>query len=186
MSVPFKYLQLLLVDSSQPEARGRLVSFVAKSKSMRASNPTVGEFIFLNRTRYDLTEEVSILGCTLWLDVPPTSLEAVGRGLNDFRQVKNWSLEKYIAAHTQDVQWLEQQCTKITTKEPGRRIVILTHYAPTFHGTSAPEHVNSPFASAFATEMTESICWGSPAVAWGFEHTHFNCDFMLGGVRCCL
>jgi hypothetical protein len=152
-------------------------------RSVRASNPAIGEFIFLNRTRYDLTAEVIILGCTLWTHVPAAATEAIGRGLNDFLQVNDWTLEKHIAAHAQDVQWLEQQCAEIRTKEPGRRIIILTHHAPTFEGTIAPERRDSPIASGFATEMTKSSCWGSPVVAWGFGHTHFNCDFMLGGVR---
>jgi hypothetical protein len=152
-------------------------------KSIRASNPAVGEFIFLNRTRYDLTAEVTILGCTLWTDVPPAAREVVGRALNDFRQVNDWTLEKHLAAHAQDVEWLGQQCEEIRTKEPRRRIVILTHHAPTFEGTSKPEHKGSPVASGFATEMTKNLWWGSPIVVWGFGHTHFNCDFILDGVR---
>ena len=151
--------------------------------SVRASNPGIGEFIFLNRTRYDLTTEVTILGCTLWTDVPAAATDAIGRGLNDFLQVTGWNLEKHITAHAQDAKWLEQQCAEIRANESRRRIIILTHHAPTFQGTIAPERKDSPIASGFATEMTKNPCWASPVVAWGFGHTHFNCDFILGGIR---
>jgi hypothetical protein len=64
----------------------------------------IGEFIFLDRTQYDLREDVTILGCTLWTDVPAAAAKAVGRGLNDFLQVQDWNPEKHIAAHAQDAQ----------------------------------------------------------------------------------
>jgi len=107
----------------------------------------------------------------------------VSRSLNDFYAVSGWTLEKYNDAHAQDVKWLEEQCATIKAQEPGRRVVILTHHAPTFHNTSAPEHRGGILNSAFATEMTTSPCWGSPVKVWAFGHTHFNCDDVLKGVR---
>jgi len=185
-----KYEKILYVmgnhegyKASYEDAINRLTAFSQRITSQRITNSALGEFVFLNRVRYDLSKEITVLGCTLWSHVPETALYPVSRGLNDFHQVKHWTINDYINAHAQDVKWLEEQCMEIKTKEPARRIIILTHHAPTFQNTSAPQYRNSPVASAFATEMTDSPCWGSPVVAWAFGHTHFNTDFMLKGVR---
>jgi hypothetical protein len=157
--------------------------FADEMHKQRILDNSQGEFIFLDRTRYDLTDDVTILGCTLWSHIPPTASEVVRRRLNDFKRIDQWSVERHNLAHFTDADWLDSECAKIKAEEPGRRIVIFTHYAPAIQGTSAPAHQNSPVNSAFATDMTVRSCWGHPVSLWAFGHTHFNCDFVQGGVR---
>ena len=39
-----------------------------------------------------------------------------------------------------------------------------------------PIHARSKVSTAFATDLSEEVCWVFPAVvAWAFGHTHFNC-----------
>jgi len=149
----------------------------------KAKDSTLGEFIFLDRMRYDISNTVTILGCTLWSYVHPTAESKVAITINDFSLVKKWTIETYKEAHVEDVRWLSQQWSEIKTKEPQRRIVVLTHHAPSYMNTSNPKYEGSSVASAFVTEMTEKPFWNSPLVAWGFGHTHRNCDFVHNGVR---
>jgi hypothetical protein len=160
--------------------------FVEQTQKQRDLDSPQGEFILLDQTRYDLNADITILGCTLWSHIPPAASEEVGRRLNDFRRIHQWSVERHNAAHASDVAWLDSECAKIRAAEPGRRVVVLTHHAPAVSGTSAPQHEGSTSSSlrtAFATDMSGRPCWGPPVKLWGFGHTHFCCDFMSRGVR---
>ena len=161
----------------------QLSSFTAHIQKQREKEYPLGEFIFLDRTRYDISDTVTILGCTLWSNVHQTAEGQVAMLVNDFRFIKDWSVKAYKEAHNEDVQWLSQQCSEIKTKEPHRRVIVLTHHAPSYINTSSPKYGNSPINSAFATEMTRRPLWDFPLVAWAFGHTHWNCDFVHKGVR---
>lgn len=72
--------------------------------------------------------------------------------------------------------------------EPHRRIVVLTHYAPTVQGTIDPRvaegHTSARLVSASATELTGEQCWRSGKVkVWAFGHTCWCADFERLGVR---
>jgi hypothetical protein len=152
-------------------------------QTQRGADPSLGSFIFLDRTRHDLSEHVTVLGCTLWTSVPPAAVDIVSRAMNDFKLVQNWTVEEYNAAHSADVRWLTTECAKIREQEPWRRVVVLTHHAPTVRGTSDPKYQGDLVNAAFATELTNRAVWGPPVSLWAFGHTHFNCDFVRGGVR---
>jgi hypothetical protein len=110
-------------------------------------------------------------------------METVRLTMNDFKLVQNWTVEEYNAAHSADLQWLTMECANIREQEPWRRVVVLTHHAPTVRGTSDPKFDGALVNAAFATELTNHAVWGSPVSLWGFGHTHFHCDFVRGGVR---
>jgi hypothetical protein len=152
-------------------------------RAQRLSDPTLGTFIFLDQTRFDLSEDVTVLGCTLWSSIPSASADAVSGSLNDFRLVQNWTIENYNIAHAADLNWLTNECATIRAQEPHRRIVVLTHHAPTRHGTCAPKYADSLVAPAFATELTTHAVWAYPISIWAFGHTHFNSDQMRNGIR---
>jgi len=185
-----KYRHILFVmgnhegyRSTYNHARQELQEFSSRMRAQRLSDPTLGTFIFLDQTRFDLSEHVTVLGCTLWSAIPPASFEAVGRNLNDFHAVQHWTIEDHNNAHTADLDWLTNECATIRAQEPHRRIIVLTHHAPTRHGTSAPKYADSLVASAFATELTTHRVWASPILLWAFGHTHFNSDQVLNGIR---
>src|SRR5882762_2018654 len=133
----------------------RMNAFIDQMRKKRTpDNKNYGEFILLDRTRYDISDDLTILGCTLWSHIPPAASEVLFRKLNDFRRIREWSVEAHNSAHSTDAEWLDHECAKIKAEEPGRRVVIFTHHAPAVQGTSAPEHQSSPMNSGFATDMT--------------------------------
>ncbi|EFQ99267.1 Ser/Thr protein phosphatase superfamily protein [Nannizzia gypsea CBS 118893] len=166
--------------SSWEESRKQVTNFSQKVSQRKAEG--FGTFVFLDRTRYDVSADTTVLGCTLYSHVPTQHEDAVGMGLNDFFQIDGWSVAEHNDAHAGDLAWLNEQVSSITTSEPGRKIVIFTHYGPIAADGRAtdPMHIGSPISTGFATDLTSEQCWKSPSIClWAFGHTHFNCDFTL-------
>lgn len=167
--------------SNWHHATTTIEKFASDMKQLRNTNTALGEFVFLNRTRYDTDDEVTILGCTLYSMIGPTKddMDRVSMGLNDFYKIDDWTVEQHNEAHIADLAWLNAEVQKIATQEPHRKVVILTHHSPTKDPRGVdPRHANSPISSGFCTDLSEEVCWTSPCVkVWAFGHTHFNCDF---------
>lgn len=139
-------------------------------------------FIFLHRSRYDLSPKLTILGCTLWSCIADTQAAAVYSRLTDFhpdRGIKDWSLESHLAEHEKDLNWLNEEIARIRTDEPEREIVMLTHHSPTMHPkANRLEHLDSEISSGFVTDLKGEVCWLSETVKmWAFGHTHWSCEF---------
>ncbi|KAI0825032.1 Ser/Thr protein phosphatase protein [Trametes gibbosa] len=172
--------------SSLEESNRRLIDFSNQCQSThdRATvEEPFGRFILLDRTRHDLSDTVTILGCTLWSNIDPAHKCAVQLGLSDFSQIAGLTPSVYTSLHERDVSWLAQNIAAIATDEPHRRVVIMTHHAPTVEGVSDPRYAESPIRSAFSTELVGGPCWQDPVKMWLFGHTHWPCDFERKGVR---
>ena len=91
--------------------------------------------------------------------------------------------------HRQDVDWLRSSLQIIADQEPHRSVLIASHHAPTFQGTSEPRHAGNPWSSAFATELLMGVArdWkGFDQVKCGvFGHTHYSTDFQMGALELC-
>ncbi|KAJ7134215.1 Ser/Thr protein phosphatase superfamily protein [Mycena epipterygia] len=163
-----------------------LTSFAAESEAAAASSPPekpLGRFVFLNRTRLDISPTLTVLGCTLWSHLDPENIGYLRLGLNDFHRIDGFDTDAYEVCYKEDLAWLERTVAQMAEREPGRRVVVMTHHAPTVADTSDPVHVGGPSNSAFATEVLARVCKGSAVAAWAFGHTHWNCDFERAGVR---
>jgi hypothetical protein len=149
-------------------------------RQRRTAGEEIGSFVFLDRTRYDVPDtKITILGCTLFSNVPASKAEAVGRLLNDFSYIQNWKMEDHNGAYKRDQEWLNTQVQSITTTESDRVIAIFTHHSPTLaKRASNPKHEGTPVHPAFVTDMSKEPCWTARAVVlWASGHTHFNFDF---------
>lgn len=139
----------------------------------------LGQFVFLDRTRYDVSSNMTVLGCTFFSRVTPEQEMRVSFGLNDFYHIHEWTVEEHTARHEGDRAWLNEQVSQIAASEPHRSIVIFTHYSPSLLKDAVdPNHVNSPISSGFATDVSGDPCWENRQVKlWAFGHTHYSCDF---------
>lgn len=169
------------MTSLQEESHARLRDFAFQHPGREPE--TGGEFILLNQTRYDISPSVVILGCTLWSSLDPEFAPIISWSLNDFRRIKLFDVAKYARLHKEHLEWLNTTVENIRAQEPGKRVVIFTHHAPTADGTSNPKYIGGPTNSAFATELTGESVWKVPVSLWGFGHTHWSCDFVRDGVR---
>lgn len=140
----------------------------------------------MNQRRVDL-ENVTILGCTLQSYVPPEAEQIVRLKINDFRRIKDWTVTDHIAEYAKDVKWLTDEIASIRRAEAGstRKIIVITHHAPSTKGTSKPSHEDNPWSSAFATDLLErkesssleDVQW------WIFGHTHHSSESIRGKVK---
>lgn len=159
-------------------AKTRVLAFGARMRALRASS-TIGAFVFLDQGRWDVSESLTVLGCTLFSGVHPRQAAEVGSRLNDFRRVQGWSVEDHVAAHRSDLEWLNDQVRTISEAEPRRQVAVFTHYSPTLDARAVdPRQEGSAVSSGFATDLSREECWVNKSVVfWAFGHTHFNCDF---------
>lgn len=164
---------------SWPVARQRMRDFADKMQRLR-SQSTIGRFIFLDQTRHDMEDSLTILGCTLFSRISSDQAAAVSARFMDFRHIQNWTVDGHVDSHMSDLRWLDEQVQEIQARQPGRRVVIFTHYSPTLDQRAVDKrHVGSPVSSGFATDLSNQICWKSPVVkVWAFGHTHCNCDYV--------
>jgi hypothetical protein len=159
------------------DAVQKLRAFEEETKSQYG-----GRFKFLHRDRYDIGDDVTVLGCPLWSAVQPEQAANVYARLTDFneeRGIREWTPEKLSEQHMEDREWLNAQVAEIEKDEPQRQIVIVTHHCPTIDPLATdPAHQGSSVSSGFTTDLSKETCWTSPVVKmWAFGHTHYSCDF---------
>jgi hypothetical protein len=138
-----------------------------------------GRFHFLNRTRFDISPEITILGCTLWTHIPSSSSLPCATLLTDFNEEKGiWdrSIEQHNLDHVTDLSWLN---TQISLLPPSHQIIVLTHHSPTIDPrANSQRHRNSETNAGFRTDLSAEVCWTDKRVKmWAFGHTHFSCQY---------
>ncbi|KAL5335339.1 acyl-CoA dehydrogenase/oxidase [Aspergillus crustosus] len=165
--------------SNWSAAKARLDDFSETISRRRTQDQRLGKLVFLDRTRYDISDDVTVLGCTLYTRVPQSQTEIISYRLNDFYEIDGWTVEAHSEAHEADRQWLSDQVSQIAVSKPHQKIVIFSHHSPTIASeASDPAHSNSPISSGFSTDLTGEPCWEKPQVRiWAFGHTHYNCDY---------
>jgi hypothetical protein len=72
--------------SSWTVAKERVREFKTKMDDLYKKS-TIGKFVFLNQTRYDLNDPVTILGCTLFSRIQAEQLASVSSRLVDFKNI---------------------------------------------------------------------------------------------------
>lgn len=174
----FEHVYLVLgnhefYSSSRPEALSFLKELQTRTELQNLS--------VLDRLRVDVSDNVTLLGCSLWSHIPADSESEVNARVSDFKQIHGWTVDKQNEEHQRDATWLRDQVESIHTSQPHRRILIVTHHAPTCRYTNRPEHKHSPLNPAFCTEILQSAVrdWkGMHQVrCWIFGHTHWSVDF---------
>jgi predicted phosphodiesterase len=169
----------------QAETIQRVESIVAQHYSQRATDPSLGELILLNRTRIDLSPTLTVLGATLWSNLTDDAnkLAQITSSVGDFLHIDGFTQSTTRILHARDHAWLKAQVAYLRAHEPQREVLILTHHAPTLAGTARPDLIGGVRESAYATEFVGTECWGAPITVWAFGHTHWSCDFERDGVR---
>lgn len=141
----------------------------------------LGDFCFLDHTRYDMPNNVTILGCSLFSHVPRERKEKFDMELDKLFKINDWSLTDHNDAHIADLGWLNEQVESISTVEPEKKIVIFTHHCPTVDERAIdPAHQESVIGGGFVTDLSKEGCFTNDKVAlWAFGHSHYNCDFTV-------
>jgi predicted phosphohydrolase len=134
----------------------------------------------LDRSRVDLDERVSVLGCTLWSLLNAKSATF----LNDMRKIhipdgENRLLDRetYNSWHIRDVIWLQRELKQVATD--GRKAIVLTHHGPLLDMSG--KFKGSRASSAFVSDLRHLFT--PPAIAFASGHVHSNVDVEINGIR---
>ncbi|TGO68779.1 hypothetical protein BOTNAR_0020g00530 [Botryotinia narcissicola] len=164
-----------------------MLDFQRRMNEYREEGVEMGRFVFLNRTRCDITDSLTVLGCTLFSHINDEQRQSVSLFCSDFSETLEWDIDAHNASHMEDLTWLNAQIEQITRDEPRRSIVVFTHFSPTMlSAANDPKKLedSNQVRSAFVTDLSDQICWTSSSVRlWAFGHTHYNCDFMEEGTE---
>lgn len=122
--------------------------------------------------------------------------EMIKRSVNDFEMIfvqdeSSNILRKLEVADV--VKWHKVCIMKLkeaarVPKKEHKKLIVLSHHAPTFQGSSSAKDENSPIGSAFCTNLDVLMDYGgdsetSAIHTWAFGHTHHCSDQRINGVH---
>lgn len=125
-------------------------------------------------------DNIRVVGTTLWSHVPPEHFFTVTNYINDYRRIKKFTVSENNRLHNTAVEYIASEIQE--AKNAGQQIVILTHHAPIW-ASSAPHYVGKPTNCAFATRLEHLFADQSHVRLWGFGHTHWCIDTVIGNTR---
>jgi len=125
-------------------------------------------------------KDVKFVGGTLWTNFAdnPFSQSAAKRGINDFRVIKGFDVNRCAQTYYQHLDYIKDQYEQ----RGDSKVVVVTHFlpareciAPRFRGANL---LNDYFANdlgEYISNMTDTV--------WLFGHTHDSTDILLGDTR---
>lgn len=139
---------------------------------------------------------IVFLGCCLWSDgrlwepagphTYPETVRALETGMNDYRRIRFTSggaayrrlrPADSIRIHQESVGWLREQFAK----HKGRKIVVVTHHAPSIR--SVQEKLQQDILTATYASHLADLVEQSGAALWVHGHTHNQVDYQVGQTR---
>ncbi|TVY83022.1 Uncharacterized protein LSUE1_G002427 [Lachnellula suecica] len=161
-----------------------------QARKLESEASLEGKLILLNQTRFDIPgSSITILGCTLWSKTHPHARDIVQMKVKDFQKIEDWTVDNHNAAHESDITWLRSQVAAVQEENAAlgkgkqeRKILIITHHAPSVQETANLHQVGNAWSSAFATDLIKEGDWNGVKV-WVFGHTHFTTQFKKCGVK---
>ncbi|KAH8672125.1 ser/Thr protein phosphatase-like protein superfamily [Tricladium varicosporioides] len=161
-----------------------------RARKLESEEVLGGKLVLLHKKRFDIPESsVTILGCTLWSKIDEAARDIVQEKVKDFTKIEGRTVDEHNADHESDLTWLRKQIESIRKEnnefaiaEESRRILVITHHAPSMQETARPGQRNNPWSSAFATDLLRLGEWANVKI-WIFGHTHFTTEFEKIGIK---
>lgn len=153
---------------------------------IREITESLNNVIFLDNEFHDV-DGYTILGTTLWSDIPPryeSVIETLGNDYHHIYIVADGTKRRIKPA---DVRSMHREARSWLASEIPHhdKVIILSHHAPLrncdSYLTSSAEFTNDILSYAYSTDLSDVF---TPAVKlWAFGHTHYPCDFQFRGTR---
>lgn len=143
----------------------------------------------LENSTVDLGEYL-LVGATLWTDLNngcPITEQQVRFSMNDYSQVRvndRGTYSKLYPLYTRRVHLESRAYIKqVVEDNPDRKIIVLTHHAPSFRSVNAKyanDHYNN---GAYASELCDLILDNPNIRYWFHGHMHDAADYQIGDCR---
>ncbi len=129
-------------------------------------------FLIDNKSVIFEKKNTKIIFSTLWSNVKSKNIFAVGRGLNDFRVIKNdgkiFTVDDFNKRHKESLNFIQKELDNSNQK----RNIVVTHHVPTLLNYPK-EYINSSINNGFVTELHDFILKNNIDY-WVFGHHHKN------------
>jgi len=132
------------------------------------------------------SEDVVIIGSTLWTSIPLNLREFALKNVSDFKKIKTFSSNhlqgyyKHQYTHMVACHFIESNLERYN----GKKIVVVTHHAPYKCGTSHPKYENKDVGTCGYSSDLYNI-FKNRNLVWIFGHTHYKCNFNIENVKIC-
>lgn len=148
---------------------------------------SLGNVYYLNDKEHLLTNDIVILGTTLWTDIPEDKQMRIQQIVNDYRYIYTTeddckctiTSEFTTALHNDHVKWL----TKKLEEHKDKKVIILTHHLPSFEMISEM-YKGSDMNYAFASDLDYLIEKYDGIKFWLCGHTHSNMEVKINNCIC--
>jgi hypothetical protein len=150
------------------------------------------QFIVLDDEAYELSENVVLIGSTLWTDMRkdhPDAHQFVGNGMNDFKLCKINMLEGwdddghanlFTTRHAMEKHRVAKNFIGATAEANShKRIIVVTHHAPSYQ-SNGRYHRGSLIMDGYCSDMEPFILDHPNITDWVHGHTHVNVDYLIG------
>lgn len=135
---------------------------------------------FLNNSVYDITDNLRIIGSTLWSNMSHlTSLY-----ISDFIHITSkpgvyLTIKEYRNMHKISKDFIKQQIDM--AKNDNKQLIVITHHAP--HISMLGDiHKDSFNRTAYATDLSDLFI--EPIIGWISGHTHQSIKTYVNGIPC--
>jgi len=186
----FEKVLLLAGNHEYYNQRGTVYSMIEQLNWLRKVSSERPNLHFMEKESIILNG-VTVLGTTLWSNIPKNRLKMAENSMNDYNlsynhgpgeSIRKLKAKETHAMYQESIYWLESELQKAKKKD--HKVVVLTHHTPMLTGTSDPRHKDSDLTCCFSSDLKNFLIESSPnLVVWACGHTHYNFDFMVGDVR---
>ncbi len=130
-------------------------------------------FIVCNNRAITIDDRITLLGTTLWSEVPDEASESVLNHLNDYRLITDFKgglkgLQEQNRLHNSHKAFLIEQLQNIPDNH---KVIVMTHHAPLMEYTSHPKFNGNVTNCAFSSALQSLV---DKADIWVYGHTHYN------------
>lgn len=126
---------------------------------------------------FPLTDDTVIIGSVLWSDINNKAKEPISKYLNDYRQIKNFTVDYQNELHRDSVKFIEESCKLYKDKTK----IVVTHHAPMDGEYTIPlKYRGEIFNAAFATDLCDLV---KQVDYWIYGHTHFSTEFQIDNCK---
>lgn len=156
----------------RPRVRSDLVQMVSEYKPVFH---VLGNHDYYHGSWFDdFNEDIGMVGGCLWTDFDnnPLVQAAASKSINDFKLIKDFSIQKAKEIH--------EDHKKRIFESPSE--IVVTHFPPTHHGTSHPRFKGDTLNAYFSVDLEMEIMESNKKL-WICGHTHYHFDLYVGNCR---
>jgi predicted phosphodiesterase len=135
-------------------------------------------------SHYDATNNMAIIGTTLWSHIPEHDTGFIYSNMNDYKYIAidtKTPLHPFDMNEMHNIEYNALDAEILKWSQLGVSICVITHYVPSY-SLITQKYYSSPLNTGFASKSDALI---RPCVnTWIFGHTHDTANKLLGETMC--